>query len=278
MNFEQGLKLTLFITLIMITSATLPADNIWDLEAVDSEGMGTNPKVGANVTNSANKVIIQGIALNNTADYLSTTTQWQIYVQAESPDKGGIAAWAGIFYRSTPWPRFPLDIQPGDRIQIEGFVENARGKVNITERHSPDPSITFTVTTLQAGVGIPAPQVITNLADCNYFDQTRTGGGEKYQAQWVKLTRVHIASGTWGNDKDLLLEDDAGSTLTMRLSAMGDFDLHPAPTGNFQVTGILDQEDLAVPYIDSYRIWVKRYSDIETLTGVIDWHEYDFKK
>jgi hypothetical protein len=59
---------------------------------------------------------------------------------------------------------------------------------------------------------------------------------------------------------------------------MGDFDSHPAPTGNFQVTGIFDQEDLAAPYTDSYRLWVKRYSDIEILTGFMDWYEYEFKE
>lgn len=269
----RAFQMAILMIAAIITSGAV-AENIWDLQAVDAAGLGTHPKVGASVTDPGNKVIIEGIALNNTAEYLNAASQWQIYVQAESPDKGGIAAWAGTFYRSTPWPRHPLDIDAGDRVRIEGFLMNSRGKVNINERHSPDPSIVFTVTKLASGVGMPAPQIIINLADCNYFDQSRTGGGEKYQAQWVKLSRVHITSGTWGNDKDLIVADDAGSTLTMRLSAMGDFDSHTAPTGNFQVTGIFDQEDMAAPYTDSYRIWVKRYSDIEFMTDVMDWHDY----
>ncbi|HOE64149.1 MAG TPA: DUF5689 domain-containing protein [Candidatus Sumerlaeota bacterium] len=257
----------------MIATGAL-AENIWDLQAVDATGLGTHPKVGASVSDPGNRVVIEGIALNNTAEYLNTASSWQIYVQAESPDKGGIAAWAGTFYRNTPWPRYPLDINAGDRVRIEGFLMNTRGKVNINERHSPDPSVVFTVTKIASGVGMPAPQIINNLSDCNYFDQTRAGGGEKYQAQWVKLNRVHIISGTWGNDKDLILADDDGSTLTMRLSAMGDFDSYTAPTGNFEVTGIFDQEDLAAPYTDSYRIWVKKYSDIQVMTDVMDWNEY----
>jgi len=262
------------LLLIMISLMPAAAENIWDLQAVNSTGLGIHPKVGASVTDPTNKVIIEGIALNNTAEYLNTASSWQIYIQAESPDKGGIAAWAGTFYRNTPWPRYPLDIDAGDRVRVEGFLMNARGKANINERHSPDPSITFTVTKLASGVGMPAPQVIDNLADCNYFDETRVGGGEKYQAQWVKLSRVHIVSGIWENDKDLVIADDTGSTLTMRLSAMGDFGSHSAPGGNFQVTGIFDQEDLAAPFTDSYRIWVKRYSDIEFMTDIKNWHEF----
>ena len=271
------MKEYLVLVLVLLSCVIVRAENIWDLEAVGATGLGTHLKVNASVSDPNNRVVIEGIALNNNTDYLSTTTQWQIYVQAEAPDQGGIAAWAGTFYRSTPWPRYPLDIEAGDRVRVDGFIMDARGKVNINERHSPDPSITFTVTKLASGVIMPAPQEITNLADCNYFDETRAGGGEKYQAQWVKLARVHIASGTWGNKKSLVVMDDAGSTLTMFLSEMGDFDSHSAPIGNFQVTGIFDQEDLAAPYTDSYRLWIKKYSDIEILTGVMDWHEYSLK-
>ncbi|HQH12052.1 MAG TPA: hypothetical protein PLS31_06435, partial [Candidatus Sumerlaeota bacterium] len=114
----------------MIATGAL-AENIWDLQAVDATGLGTHPKVGASVSDPGNRVVIEGIALNNTAEYLNTASSWQIYVQAESPDKGGIAAWAGTFYRNTPWPRYPLDINAGDRVRIEGFLMNTRGKVNI---------------------------------------------------------------------------------------------------------------------------------------------------
>lgn len=266
MNLRKITSLIFYASFMLFLCAQSLADNIWDLEAVDAEGRGTNPKNGAPI-NPANTVIIQGIALNNPAELLPTTEQWQVYVQAEPPDHGGIAAWAGIFYADTPWPRYPLNIQPGDRIQLEGFIMDNAGKVNINERHSL--AAAFTVTKLQSGVGMPAPQEITNLSICNFFDQTRASGGEKYQAQWVKLKGVHISSGSWGNDQSLTIADDAGSTLTMYLSSEGDFNDHSAPVGGFNVTGIFDQEDTYLPWHDSYRLWVKKYSDIEFLTRVV---------
>jgi len=267
MNLKKNARLIFYASFMLFLCATSLADNIWDLEEVDAEGRGTHPKNGAPISPD-NKVTIQGIALNNPAELLPTTEQWQVYVQAEPPDRGGIAAWAGIFYADTPWPRYPLDIQPGDRIRLEGFIMDNAGKVNINERHSL--AAAFTVTKLQSGVGMPAPQEITNLSTCNFFDQMRASGGEKYQAQWVKLKGVHISSGAWGNDKSLTIADDAGSTLTMYLSSEGDFNDHSAPAGGFNVTGIFDQEDTYLPpWHDSYRLWVKKYSDIEFLTRVV---------
>ena len=66
---------------------------------------------------------------------------WQTYVQAEPPDQGGIAAFAAIFYDDSVWPRYPMDIQAGDRVRIEGYTAFHRGKTNINERHSPSPDL-----------------------------------------------------------------------------------------------------------------------------------------
>jgi hypothetical protein len=258
-HFLRPLVLTLMLFSLLVYHVT--AENIWDLEAVNADGTASHPKAGASPTNPANKVTIEGIALNTSLELLNPNLMWQVYVQAESPDQGGIAAWAGIFYNSN-WPRYPEDIYPGDRIRIEGFIVDHNGKVNINERHSADPSLQFTVTILDRGVGLPTPQEINDLSTCNYFDQTRAGGGEKYQAQWVQINEVHIASGIWGAGNSLILEDDAGSTLSMFLSSEGDFDSYAEPTGDFSVRGIFDQEDPTAPYHDNYRIWVKHYLDI----------------
>ncbi|MBN1901649.1 hypothetical protein JW926_10035 [Candidatus Sumerlaeota bacterium] len=262
-----------FIICLLFLSPFIFAENIWDLQAVHPDGTGSHPKVAASPVPS-NKAIIEGIALNKSSEMLNPNLMWQIYVQAESPDRGGMAAWAGIFY-NTAWPRYPDDIEAGDRIRIEGYIDNHNGKVNITERHSADPSLQFTVTILQEDVGMPAPIEISDLAECNYFDQTRSGGGEKYQSQWVLLKKAHIESGTWGAGNSLLLSDDDGSTLTMLLSDQGDFNLYSPPADTFDVRGVFDQEDDVLPYHQEYRLWVKKYSDIILPLNSRFWEHYE---
>lgn len=267
-----------FLVVWGLWSSISPAqDSIWDLQAVDENGLGTHPKVGADIgadpATSPNRVTIEGIALNSPAEILNASQMWQVYVQAEAPDQGGIAAWAGVFY-NPDWPRYPMDIEPGDRIRVNGFVQNVRGKVNITERHSAAPGIQFVVTMLEKGVGMPDPIVIPGLAACNHFDQTRVSGGELYQAQWVQLNNVWIDSGVWGKGQQLILKDVTDATLTMLLSSEGDFDSYAEPIGSFSVVGIFDQEDLDEPFHDSYRLWVKKYSDITIDSSIQGWENY----
>jgi hypothetical protein len=266
-------QIILFLCILAISSF-IHAENIWDLQAVNADGTGSHPKVDASPLNSSNKAVIEGIALNKPLELLNPNLMWQIYVQAESPDRGGMAAWAGIFYNSA-WPRYTQDIEPGDRIRIEAFIANHNGKVNFTERHSADPSLQFTITKLEEGVGMPSPIMISDLADCNYFDATRNGGGEKYQGQWVILQGVQIQSGAWGAGNSILLQDDDGSTLTMLLSDQGDFDSYPPPANTFDVKGIFDQEDMSPPYHENYHLWVKKYSDITLPLNSRFWEHYE---
>lgn len=98
-------RLLLLCISVLLLISSVQAENIWDLEAVNADGTGSHPKVGAAPV-SGNKVTVEGIALNSPDELLNTSQMWQIYVQAESPDQGGIAAWAGIFYNSS-WPRYP---------------------------------------------------------------------------------------------------------------------------------------------------------------------------
>jgi hypothetical protein len=263
------------IVICIFVSGSLASaqDSIWDLQAVDSLGQGTHSKVGATPI-EANKVTIEGIALNNPGEILNTNMMWQVYVQAEDPDRGGIAAWAGIFYNSN-WPRYPEDIEPGDRIRISGYVVDHRGKVNINERHSAAPELQFTVTVLEEDAGMPAPIVIPSVSDCNYFDESRMGGGEYYQSQWVRLNDIQIVSGTWAAGETLVVSDVTGATVSMLLSSEGDFDDYSAPAGVFDATGIFDQEDESSPYTEAYRLWVKNAGHISGVqSSVENWNFY----
>jgi hypothetical protein len=211
-------------------------------------------------------VIIEGIALNATQDYLDIAEIWQIYVQAEAPDTGGIAVFSGVWWWGASWCPYPTDINAGDRIRVEGFIDNHNGKVNLNERHSQ--ANAFTVTVLESDVGMPTPIDIPSVAACNYFDQTRSGGGELYQGQWVRMTGLEIVSGTWAAGEELIVTDDTLEQVTLLLSETGDFDAYSAPTGQFDAVGVFDQEDETDPFQGNYRLWVKKYSDLTEPTAV----------
>jgi hypothetical protein len=246
------------------------ADSIWGLQAVNADGLGTDPRIGGDPYNPANWVTVEGIALNRSQEYLNPNTSgmpfgmWQIYVQSEDGNDpgGGIAVWQGKAFNPPGWPWPPADVQAGDRVRVVGLIANTNGKVNINSRHSNDPIMQFEVTILEPNAGMPAPRQLPSLADCNTFDMSRSGGGELYQAQWSELNDVWIASGAWGNGNTVTLTDDGGGQLSMLLSVMGDFDSYAMPTGKFSVRGIFDQEDATVPCHEGYRMWVKRFADI----------------
>jgi hypothetical protein len=255
--------------------AFVPED-IWATQAVDANGVGTNPYVGS----ASDGISVTGIALNNSDDLLPPNLMFQVYVQGEGSDAGGIAAWAGSFYyqggpgsnpwlaeydRLTPDANYPTTPwQAGDRIRVEGYIANHNGKTNINERHTSDPGMDFSIYLVEAGVGLPEPVAIPSISTCASFDSAgdadpllahRHTGGELYQGQLCKLEGVELLSGVWAAGQTVVVTDDGGSSqLNLLLSAMGNFT--SAPAGLFDVVGIFDQEDTASPYTGDYRLWV----------------------
>jgi len=237
-------------------------DAIWDYEAVDSLGYGTHPLVGA-MPDDANKVTIEGLVIGGTEDFVNRNAafaMYSIWVQDDTTTKGGIQCWTGPWAKDGGWDAYPV-IYGGARVRVSGWLANNAGKVFINDRHSA--ALLWTVDVLDCTVGMPAPQVIPSISACNYFDQTRSGGGELYQTRWVELNGVEIVSGTWGAGQPLTISDGTG-TLTMLLSQMGDFNSYSAPTGTFNVLGVFDQEDTNNDgdFQDMYRLWVKDFADI----------------
>ncbi len=231
---------------------------MWELEVVDENGVGTHPLARPDLPiEPENRVTVEGIALNTTGEILDPVQDgmYTLFLQDQS---GGLQVWAGKWWYGDLWvPPEYIPVEAGDRVKVEGFIANHNGKVFINDRHSSAPEIRFTVAIAEKGVGMPEPKVIPSISACNYFDQTRAGGGEKYQTQWCRLNNVEIVSGTWGNNQEVIITDGTGE-LTMLLSGRGDFDDYAAPTGKFDVIGIFDQEDLETPFHENYRIWVKR--------------------
>lgn len=237
------------------------ADAIWPIQAVDGNGLPTDPRVGGDPMQASSWVSVEGIALNASSEMLPSS-MWQVFVQGEAPDAGGIACWHGSWFNPEgwPWPPFP-DVQPGDRIRVDALISGHNGKVNINSRHSSDPGMQFVVTVLQAGVGMPIAKLVPSVADALIFDQTRATGGEHYQGQWSQLNDVELASGTWAPGETLTITDAGGDELNVFLSGPGDFAGYAAPVGSFNVRGIFDQEDPDLPYDNNYRLWVKKFAD-----------------
>lgn len=261
-------RIVLAAAISAIGASMCASDTMWDYEMVNSIGYGIHPKVWADETDPASRITIEGVALAGFNEILDPNSQYTVFLQDDNSDRGGMQAWTGkFFYGEAMWAILRttdyIDYQAGDRLRITGLIADmGRGKVVINNRgHSGAPNLIWHVDII-GHVGLPDPELLPSVSSCNYFDETRAGGGERYQTRYIMLHGIQIASGTWGNNKLMTISDATGS-VGMLLSAMGDFNSYSQPQGSLNVVGIFDQEDNQVaPYTDGYRVWVKRMSDI----------------
>lgn len=247
---------------------------------------------GEQTYNATEKVILEGILLNNPADMLDpapdeTITepfnlggQWQIFFQGEGDDHAGTAVWMGQLYNNLPWialnggysnEEFVSELSrlnaakfsSGDRIRVTGYYLSYSGKMNVNEQHNKNPDHDFAVELVKRGVGLPRPEVITldDLKDDNdhfIFDPARQKGGEYYQARLVKIEDVYFADANdWRPGGNMVITDGV-KTLAVKLGRgngiyIGSNNLI-AP---FDVIGILDQESPNLT--DGYRLYVMNY-------------------
>lgn len=262
------MHVALAFALVAASVSVGSADSLWDYEAVDSVGFGTHPAISYPETDPASKIVVEGVALASSSEILNSASQYTVFIQDDTSDRGGLQAWTGSFFYSPEyWATLRttdyIDFAAGDRLRITGLLADmGRGKVVINNRgHGGAPYLVWHVDII-GHPGLPDPELIPTVSNCNYFDQTRVDGGERYQTRYAMLHGVQITGGTWGNNKLMTIADPTGS-VGMLLSAQGDFASYLQPTGKLNVVGIFDQEDNGTsPYTDGYRIWVKRFSDI----------------
>ncbi len=274
MHTVRNLPALLAVVLFLV--APLEAETHWDLQAVEADGVPIHPKVGAE-PESANLVVLEGIALNNPEEMLDPASQWQVFVQGEGGDLGGTSVWAGAFYQSSVWQdelgRLNASgFREGDRVRVTGYAMAVGGKANINERHSAAPEMDFTVELLEAGLGLPAPE-LTTVAELNDFDPTRLTGGERYQNRRIRLEHVSLGNGAtaWGANTTLMIvdPDDSSETVPLKL-CNADFGSR-LPATWFNVVGLGNQEPQfaggpPVPgtgLTDGYEVWVTRADGIE---------------
>ncbi len=269
----------------------LPLTTHAALQAVDADGFGTFPL--------STPIKLRGVILNHADNMLDTAPfapaflggQWQVYVQATSPDDfGGTAVWMGQLYGNLPFtpPNDSYDeaqwlaevdrvghdpfsgavLLPGDLVEIRARAPGLHfhGKSNVNEQHTTDPANDFDVVLVEAGHGLPQPEVLSLSAvkdgnDAFLFDPTRATGCERYQGTLVRFNDVWLADPeNWGSEGSLTITDGE-RTFPLRLGRDDGFTDFPAPTGTFDVVGILDQEDVTDTdgYRGGYRLWVTWY-------------------
>ena len=264
-----------------------------DYQAVDAAGAGTFP------TNAPVKM--QGVLLHAPSDMLDPTPgsnpfmggQWQRFFQTVAPaDFGGTAMYMGQnigkvggnhpagSYTDAEWlaeldrlnhdPQTGRPLLPGDLVEVRARAPGLffRGKTNVNEQHNKAPEMNFDIVLVQAGYGLPSPQVValSDLKDASdqfIFDAARATGCERYQGTAVRINGVQFTSGTWGPGQSRTIADGTGRTFPVLLGRGEGFTRYAAPAAPFDIVGILDQED-AVPgdgFKAGYRLWVMDYQD-----------------
>ena len=275
-----------------------------EIQSVDEYGDGNHPDLLTD-----NKVTVEGIILNRSDFMLDAEpnqyfpgpgagAMWQIYIQGEGDDHAGTAVWMGQCYDHIPFgdgiysdpnwlneiyclnhdPCTGYEFAPGDRVRVTGLLKSYKGKTNINEHHDTDPANNLTIELVEAGVGLPQPEVI-DLNDVKYdsgpnfdeyiFDANRLTGCEYYQARLVRISDVNIVNPeNWGPDytdetETITIKDTNGLTFPVKLGIGYGFSRFSCPTGQIDIVGIFDQEPPAPPYPpdpkSGYRIWVPNY-------------------
>ena len=255
-----------------------------EFQAVDASGEHTYAGV--------EQVTLEGIVLNQPADMLDPTAddsitamynlggQWQFFFQGEGDDTAGTAVWMGQLYNNLPWVALDggytnaewvaeltrlnaAQFAPGDRVRVTGYFLSYQGKMNVNEQHSNDPANDFTIELVEAGVGIPQPEVVTldDLKDENdafIFDPTRQTGGERYQSRLIKIADVTMVDPNgWGPYGELTVTDGV-KTLPVKLGrGNGIYAGSCNLTEPFDIIGILDQE--STDLTGGYRLYVMNY-------------------
>ena len=263
-----------------------------EYQAVDENGFGVFPL--------NEPIYMKGVIINHPDDMLDPTPGapnflgglWQEFIQTADPeDFGGTALWMGQYigkirgkhpedsYTDEEWraemrrlnfdPQTGHPFRPGDLVKVYARAPGLhfRGKTNINEQHCKDPSMDFDIHLLEAGFGLPAPELIT-LSDVKderdefIFDHQRLIGVEHYQGTLVRFNDVDfISRENWKPDGELVIEDGTGRTFPVKLGRNECFEIFDPPPGRFDIIGIFDQEDLDPDngLMDGYRLWVMKY-------------------
>jgi len=293
--------LPLLATALSLGPVPLDAETHANLQAVTSTGQSA--------WSGPVPFTIQGVLLGGPEEMLEATPdfaanpasmggEWQIAFQAVAPgDRGGSTCWMGQNYGSLAWVgdelsyadeawvgevlRLNHDPATGHAFRAGDLIEVTvrrslpyGGKRNINEAHDIEPEANFEIRLVQAGHGLPTPEVIT-LADVmrpggdpanwqtwpTLFDATRATGGEHYQGMRVRLNNLTLVNANgwshtnlWSNRR-CTVTDGTGRYFLLRHPR---YDLGPAPAGQFDVMGIFTQEGTGAASTNGYELFVQQ--------------------
>jgi hypothetical protein len=218
---------------------------------------------------------------NSGANAFNLGGQWQVFVQSlGGSDRGGIECWMAQNYGNLPWephdgsdsydnadwtanvnrvshdPATGYAFHKGDLVMIlaNGSLFYG-GMQNVNEEHTTGPTYQFTISLVSSNFGLPTPQVIslssvisTNLSATGHydiFDPTRATGGEHYQGMRVRINGLTLVSTSgWNTNSDwssryCTATDGEGRQFPLIHPL---YDLGPAPTNQFDATGVFLQE------------------------------------
>ncbi len=164
-------------------------------------------------------------------------TQLEIFIQDHS---AAINVYAGRIW--------PLNIQTGDSIRVQGKIGQYRGLTEIVD--------VTDIQILAQGVPVPDPLVLT----CAQVTESVIQNCEPNESRLIRLNRVQVIA---DNHPEYTIGDGSGCC-TLYL----DPDVEAtAPQGHFDVVGILKQYDATLPYTDGYEIVPRSSADFISLNG-----------
>ncbi len=214
---------------------------------------------------------------NSGANAYDLGGQWQVFVQAVvgGSDRGGVECWMAQNYGNLPWephdgsdsydnadwtanvnrvshdPATGYAFHKGDLVMITANGSLFYGGMqNVNEEHTTGPAYQFTISLVSSNFGLPAPQVISlssviSTGTSDIFDPARMSGGEYYQGMRVRINGLTLATTAgWNTNSDwdsryCTATDGEGRQFPLIQPL---YDLGPAPTNRFDVTGVFLQE------------------------------------
>ena len=237
----------MFVLATMVMAQITPINAT--LKAIDASGV---PTFGTST------VTLVGTCINSTS---FDTVRFTYYMQ----DTG--TGW-GICLDQANGVALNYPYTYGDIIKATGTLLNYNGLIELV----------LTSTTERVGTTTPVtPIVLSSLTSAMIFDSTLATGGEYYEGRLVKINNVTIVSGTWpalNGNANIIIQDAAGTQITMRIDKETDIDGSTQPTGALSVVGIWNQFDSATPFDSGYQLQPTRLADITAYTPVQDWALY----
>lgn len=136
----------------------------------------------------------------------------------------------------------------GDEIMISGTVTNYMG---LTEIGSVQ-----TLEIISSGNTI-SPQIVT-IGD---LVQEGSGGIENFEGEIFQIYNVTVEADTWSGNTNYQISDGTG-IIELRIDGDTDIPGNVAPTGSFDLIGVISQFDASSPYTSGYQLMPRSMTDI----------------